>query len=106
MCQVHRQCVRMSASRSDRGWGHGLKNEGQELMGLDVRTRWEDMSDAEPQNSLRPGKPLSGKRTGGVSRHPHLGHRESEGSGKRLIRVSSREGSDAPGDKARNLREN
>ena len=28
-------------------------------MGLDVRTRWEDMSDAEPQNSLRPGKPLS-----------------------------------------------
>ena len=75
-------------------------------MGLDVRTRWEDMSDAEPQNSLRPGKPLSGKRTGGVSRHPHLGHRESEGSGKRLIRVSSREGSDPPGFKARNLREN
>ncbi|XP_045644760.1 melanoma-associated antigen 9-like [Ursus americanus] len=43
-------------------------------MGLDVRTRWEDMSDPEPQNSIRPGKPLSGKRTSGVSRLPHPGH--------------------------------
>ena len=75
-------------------------------MGLDVRTRWEDMCDPEPQNSLRPGKPLSGKRTGGVSQHPHLGHRKSGGSGKKQFRVSSREGSDPPGVKARTLREN
>lgn len=92
MCQVHRQCVRTSASRSDRSGGHGLKNEGQGLMGLDARTRWEDMSDPEPQNSIRPGKPLSGKRTSGMSRLPHPGHRASGGSGKRQIRVSSREG--------------
>ena len=75
-------------------------------MGLDVRTRWEHMSDPEPQNSIRPGKPLSGKRTSGVSRLPHPGHRASGVLGKRHIRVSSREGSDPPRVKARTLSEN